>query len=76
MNFYEIVLAICMLSDPSQCKEQTLQFESVESLNQCNLDAQFYIASWLNENPEWQMKSFRCQYAQQPEEENVPLQSN
>lgn len=76
MNFYEIVLAICMLSDPTQCREQVLQFESVESLNQCNLDAQFYVASWLGENPEWKMKSFQCRYAQSTEDEDVPLQSN
>jgi hypothetical protein len=72
MNFFDIVMAICLMSDPSSCKEQHLQFESYKSLNECVFDAQFYIASWQTENPGWTIKNWRCEYAQEPEGEESP----
>jgi len=67
MNLFNVVIGICMMSDPSSCKEQRIQFESYESLNECIEDAQFYIAQWQAANAGWNLKSWRCEYAEQPE---------
>ena len=69
MNIFDIVMGICLLSDPTNCRDQHLQFESYKSLNECVFDAQFYIASWQAENPGWKIKNWRCEYAQQPEDD-------
>ena len=69
MNIFDIVMAICLLSDPKSCHEQHLEFDSYKSLNECVFDAQFYIASWQSQNPGWQIKTWRCEYAQQQEDD-------
>ncbi len=74
MNIFDIVMAICLMSDPSSCKEQHLQFESYKSLNECVFDAQFYIASWQAENTGWSIKNWRCEYAKEPGEEGEGAQ--
>jgi len=63
MNIFDIVMMLCMASDPSSCHEQRLQFESYKSLNECVFDAQFYIASWQAANKGWTIKNWRCEYA-------------
>ncbi|WP_181708686.1 hypothetical protein [Chthonobacter rhizosphaerae] len=65
MNFFDIVMAICLLNDPSACREQRLQYESYGSLNECLFEAQFYIAAWKAENAQFDVKTWRCEYAQQ-----------
>lgn len=63
MNLFDVVMAICLMSDPSQCREQRLQFESYKSLNECVFDAQFYIAQWQGVNPGFTVKNWRCEYS-------------
>lgn len=75
MNIFDIVMAICLMSDPSSCKEHHLQFESYKSLNECVFDAQFYIASWQAENAGWTVKNWRCEYAEgEGEEGDAPVE--
>jgi hypothetical protein len=33
------------------------------SLNQCVMNAQPYIAQWINEHPKWVAVRWRCDYA-------------
>lgn len=65
MNFFDIVMAICLLNDPTSCREQRLQYESYGSLNECLFEAQFYIAAWKAENTDVEIRNWRCEYAQQ-----------
>lgn len=70
MNLFDVVLAICMLSDPSQCREHRLQFESMGTLQDCIFDAQFYIAQWQQANPDWKVGKFHCEYPTEAAPEN------
>ena len=63
MTFFDVVLAVCMLSDPSQCREQRIQYESYGSLQECVFEAQFYIAQWQASQPGWEIRNWRCEYA-------------
>jgi hypothetical protein len=67
MNLFNIVMGICLLSDPNSCREHRIQFESYESLNECILDAQFYIAQWQAANPGWKLGPWHCEYGDQPD---------
>jgi hypothetical protein len=64
VGLIEIILTVCALSLPNQCEDQHLQFapESM-SLKQCVMNAQPYIAQWINEHPKWLAVRWRCEYA-------------
>lgn len=70
MSFFDIAMMICLLSDPTKCQEHRIQFESYGSLNECLLEAQFYIAQWKGINPQYDVKTWRCEYAQSGEDDD------
>jgi hypothetical protein len=62
MGLVELIVTVCALSLPSQCEDQHLSFTANMSLNQCVLNAQPYIAQWINEHPKWVAVRWRCDY--------------
>ena len=58
----ELILTICALSAPNQCKEQRLQFVSQELLMQCMMQAPPYVAAWAGEHPASRVTRWRCAY--------------
>src|SRR5437016_14457672 len=46
----------------SQCEELHFSFSAGMSLNQCVMNAQPYIAQWINEHPKWVAMRWRCDY--------------
>jgi hypothetical protein len=58
----EIVLTVCALSLSDHCEDQHLQFAPGMSLKQCVINAQPYIAHWINEHPKWLVVRWRCEY--------------
>ncbi|ODN68421.1 hypothetical protein [Methylobrevis pamukkalensis] len=60
MNPIDIVLTLCLMSDPSNCFQHRLQYESYEPLKQCVFDAQFYIAQYMGAHPELKLKDWGC----------------
>jgi hypothetical protein len=64
MGLIEIVLTVCALSLPDQCEDKHLQFAAgmSMSLTQCVMNAQPYIAQWINEHPKWLAVRWRCEY--------------
>jgi hypothetical protein len=58
----ELVVTVCALALPSQCEDQHLPFSADMSLNQCVMNAQPYIAQWINEHPKWVAVRWRCDY--------------
>ncbi|HZD27636.1 MAG TPA: hypothetical protein VE251_02950 [Xanthobacteraceae bacterium] len=60
MALIELVVTVCALALPSQCEEQHLSFSAGMSLNQCVMNAQPYIARWINEHPKWVAVRWRC----------------
>ena len=60
MGLIELIVTVCALSLPSQCEELHFSFSAGMSLNQCVMNAQPYIAQWINEHPKWQVTRWRC----------------
>jgi len=57
-----LIMTVCSLSAPDKCDEARLQFAADESLMQCMMQAQPYIAQWVGEHPDSQVKRWRCAY--------------
>ena len=51
MGMIELIMTVCALAQPSQCEEQHLQYNWQGSVRQCAMNAQPYLAQWINEHP-------------------------
>ena len=62
----EIIVAVCMIDDPSHCKDVHLSYmaESVTPM-QCMMFGQIEAAKWLEGNPKWQLHRWTCGVAGQ-----------
>ncbi len=50
----EIVVAVCLINEPSRCKDVTLNFEGqTVSSDQCMTNGQIEMANWIGEHPNW-----------------------
>lgn len=56
-----ILLSVCLLSSPSNCHEERLNF-SFETINAmaCMVHSQAMIAEWQQGHPAWQVTRWRC----------------
>jgi hypothetical protein len=61
MGMIEVVMTVCALSQPSQCEEQHLQFAWQGSVAHCVMNAQPYLAQWINEHPKWSVARWHCE---------------
>lgn len=62
----ELVFAVCMIDQPSRCKDVKLNFdESGVTQRQCFMNGQFAMAQWAGENPNWVIKNWHCGIAGQ-----------
>jgi hypothetical protein len=62
MGLVELIVTVCALSLPGQCEDQHLSFPANVSLHQCVMNAQPYIAQWINGHPKWVAVRWRCDY--------------
>lgn len=62
----ELVFAVCMIDQPSRCKDVRLNFEG-DSVNasQCAMNGQFAMAQWAGEHPNWVIKKWSCEISGQ-----------
>jgi len=61
MNYLELILTVCSLSQPTQCDERKLIFETAtESTRTCMMQAMPYIAQWSGEHPNLTITRWRC----------------
>lgn len=59
----EIVLSVCMLADPSRCKDVHLSYMAEGqgvTPHQCMLYGQSEIAKWSEGNPNWRLQKWTC----------------
>jgi hypothetical protein len=63
MNWIEIILTVCAVSQPGQCEDKHLQFAAEASTQQCLMTAQPYIAQWIGEHPQWTPVRWRCEHS-------------
>jgi hypothetical protein len=60
----EILIAVCMISDHSRCKDVALLFDNDGmSVRDCTLNGQTTIARWSDNNPGWQVARWTCTVA-------------
>ncbi|MBB3238449.1 hypothetical protein [Phyllobacterium endophyticum] len=62
MEVVDLVLTICLLSDPTSCREERLHFESRGGLHNCMFLAPTEIAKWSGDHPKVKVVRWRCDY--------------
>ena len=60
--FVSLVLTVCLLSDPQNCRDEEYTFETHGSLNACMAEAIPYIAEWAGSHPKLKVTKWRCEY--------------
>lgn len=56
-----LALSVCLLSDPTDCKDVHLTFMADNTTPmQCIRMGQPEIAKWTVEHPKWRVKKWRC----------------
>jgi hypothetical protein len=59
-----LLLTICLLADPGQCREESLSVSIEETAPmQCMIGAQALIAEWSVTHPKWKIERWRCRPA-------------
>jgi hypothetical protein len=62
----ELVVAVCMVDQPSRCRDVTLNFEGESvSAEQCMTNGQIEMAKWAGEHPNWTIQKWHCGIAGQ-----------
>ena len=56
-----VILTVCMLSNPSACKEERVQ-QSVEERPpvSCIVEGQSTVATWASQHPAWRVDKWKC----------------
>jgi hypothetical protein len=62
MEVVDLVLTICLLSDPTSCREERLHFEDRGGLHNCMFLAPTEIAKWSGDHPKVKVVRWRCDY--------------
>ncbi len=66
----DLILTVCMASNPASCKEERLSYESRGSLAQCMMLSTPYVAAWAGDHPQWTIKSWTCGW---PDQRKQPI---
>ena len=62
----ELVFAVCMIDQPTACKDVYLNFEADSvTPQQCMMYGQFEMSKWIGEHPNYVIKKWRCGIAGQ-----------
>jgi hypothetical protein len=57
----ELVVSVCMIADPSRCKDVRLNFvEQSVSPRECLFNGQIEIAKWTETHPDWHVTRWAC----------------
>lgn len=63
MEMVDLILSVCLIANPTNCREEHLYFESrSSSLVQCMLLAPAEIAKWSSEHPNLKVVRWRCAF--------------
>jgi len=65
----ELVLTVCVMAQPSTCRDQHLLFDSDRTLMQCMRSAPPAIARWGAEHPDWFVQRWQCRYPKKDEKD-------
>jgi hypothetical protein len=62
MDVVDLVLTICLISNPTSCRQERLHFENRGGLNNCMILAPTEIAKWSGEHPKLKVVRWKCDY--------------
>lgn len=62
MDIIDLVLTICLVSNPSDCREERLHFENRGGLTNCMSVAPPEIAKWTEQHPKLRVTRWTCAY--------------
>ncbi|MDK1389140.1 hypothetical protein QN224_27430 [Sinorhizobium sp. 8-89] len=68
MNLVDLVLTVCMLANPTDCRTEHLYFESRGSLVQCMMLAPSEIAKWSESHPRLKIVRWKCVFPDRDQE--------
>ncbi|RWN31536.1 hypothetical protein [Mesorhizobium sp.] len=60
MDMVDLILTVCLIANPGNCRDEHLYFESRGSLFQCMMLAPSEIAKWSQEHPTLKVKRWKC----------------
>ncbi len=56
-----IILAGCLIAHPEQCQDFKIQVDFQMPAKYCAMAAQPVVAQWAGGDPQWEIKSWKCQ---------------
>jgi len=57
----EVILFVCLLADPTKCKEERLPMNAdVEHPGRCAVVSTLYMAQWMGDHPTWKVVRWKC----------------
>lgn len=62
MDLIDLVLTICLMAAPSDCREERLHFENKGNLLNCMFLAPTQIVKWSEEHPNMRVVKWKCAY--------------
>lgn len=58
-----IVVSVCLISDPTICRDERISLVADVSPHRCAMGAPPYVAQWNGEHPDWRVVRWRCSSA-------------
>jgi hypothetical protein len=68
MDLIDLVMTVCLISEPSRCHTEHLYFERRGGLLQCTFLAPPEIARWSEAHPKFRVVRWRCAYPKKEEQ--------
>jgi hypothetical protein len=56
----ELLFVACLAASPEDCRERSLVFSDITPMT-CMMGAQPELAKWVNEHPDYTVRSWKCQ---------------
>lgn len=60
-----IILSACLIGDVHVCRDHRIPLTADVSTMQCMVSAQFQIAKWTEEHPQWRVVRWKCRLGQE-----------
>jgi len=61
MIMIEILLSVCLVTNPATCKDVSLNYMSDQvTPQQCMFRGQVAISRWVAGHPKWQLTKWKC----------------
>lgn len=67
MNMVDLILTVCLATNPGSCRDEHLYFESNGRLMHCMFMAPFEIAKWAQQHPKLRVKRWKCAFPDRSE---------